>query len=229
MSIATKSGAVILKNGKAAESCGCCDGGGTCACELLKSVKVSFEWFTSNRTAQVLESCGVPQSQVFAQIEQAAVYTLNKVTAFPLETGLGAINPLPGACYYYFKDDSVSGSTTFGQTVENPESVTVQHGLEILFSLQPTNEIDSIGAQVWYGNIYARVVAQVICPLGDQPYADGFRFNATGILGRCGSFTAFVPSNGNYLTCENVFFLSGAFGNSFYQWAVRTLIQGQTE
>jgi hypothetical protein len=91
MSIAIKNGGVILKNGKAAESCGCCGGGFSCSCSAPQQMQLEF-------ANSVIGDFGSTDVVVATQAAYTAAFG-SQITGVQMGT-FDANSPYPNEPYY---------------------------------------------------------------------------------------------------------------------------------
>jgi len=223
MPLATKNNALIVKDGKIAENCGCCG----CFCQALSSVQVTLQWLPSNITSRVLDACGKSGMNPFIDIPDGVTYTLPVVTVFPVNTVFGQFSQQPNRCYYFYKDASITGSTSIIDMRALPP-VTVNHGLELLVINQQDPQTGQKAAEIW-----VRFASQVICNINttsqsNQPYADGFSYYGYSLPTQCGSFSTAITPNNFYWPAKFMFILADGLGDGYYSWAVRGTISGST-
>jgi hypothetical protein len=193
----------------------------------MSSVQVALQWLPSNITTQVLDACGRSGVNPFVDIPEGVTYTLPLVTSFPVNTVFGEFSQLPNRCYYFYKDASITGSTSIIDMRGFPPK-TVNHGLEIFAINQQDPPTGQTGAE-----IFVRFASQIICNINtssqsNQPYADGFSYYGYGLPTQCGSFSTPITQNNSYSRTSALFTLSGELGNSYYLWSVRGTISNST-
>jgi hypothetical protein len=195
----------------------------------MTSVSLSLDWLPSSHTAITIEQCGRAGQNPFVDIPAGVTYVAPLATTFPVVTRWGDFSENPGFCYYYYKDTSISGSTSFNDQLGFPP-IVVEHGLEMLIINGPDPTNGSRG----FAQMRVRFATRIICNSGNsrgsaaQPYADGFEFSRAGIATNCGTFSSAIGNGNNYRSADAVFVLSGAQGLGFYQWFYRGTLSGNT-
>lgn len=224
----------------------CC---GSCACPEITAVQMQIEWVPSISALAIQSlSCGdgigsASGYDVFADIPPSVTYTLPRTPEIPLTDGLltwyyyerteaaYAESYRYNACQYYFRDESISGSTVNYPYVDGCE---VKHGLELYYAHWPNGGVMLNGTAMLTCVLRARFAAPMRCSYYGTPYADGFRFQAFGLVDgsellqgpgpRCSPFGFVYPSPPRHLFCEPVTYCINVMNTGALNWRARATV-----
>jgi hypothetical protein len=225
MTLATKNGSIIVKGGKLAESCGCCE---KCTCTTIESLSVAVHWGLSNQVIAYLQnggfnvnnaiqptfSTGQPRYPIgvinpFAQIsESGTVYTVPRVpaSAVPADIyGLGyGVQDRLGNCFYFYED--LFGGVTLTSSKFGPQPLGVQILLIVQYSQTIANRVSIFPKIRFAGQI-------IVNTENGDPYVDGFRWGSSSAVHAqgCGPFSTYVPYDRFNTTTLAFSYGAGAF------------------